>query len=297
MSGKPGAGLLFRGEPKVLDARARAAAPGAFVELADGWVHYELAGPADGQPVVLVTGFSSPYFIWDLVFEPLAAAGLRVLRFDLYGRGYSDRPDVSYDEDLFEGQLLGLISALELAPPVDLVGISMGGAICTVFCDRHPDKVRRLCLLDPAGFAVKGRPRGQLLRVPLLGEVLMAFLAERLLTANLMDDFRHPERFPDYEPRYRTQLQYRGFKRALLSTLRSRLVTGVEDAYWRVGRQERPVLLIWGREDRTIPFEMHTRVLQAMPRARFEPIDEAGHAVHMDRPDVVIPLLTSFLAA
>ena len=80
-------------------------------------VHYELEGPADGQPVVLVHGFSVPYYIWDPTFPALAAAGLRVLRYDLFGRGYSDRPDLPYTMELFVRQLKDLLEALQVNKP------------------------------------------------------------------------------------------------------------------------------------------------------------------------------------
>src|SRR5205085_8584139 len=84
-------------EQKPLTAQARQAAGGSYVTIADGVVHYQLAGPDTGRVVVLVHGFSVPYYIWDPAFDALTAAGFRVLRLDLFGRGYSDRPDVAYN--------------------------------------------------------------------------------------------------------------------------------------------------------------------------------------------------------
>src|SRR5438034_10521878 len=50
-------------EKRNLDPAARAATPGAFALLSDGYTHYELGGPAsgDGRAVVLAAGFSVPY--------------------------------------------------------------------------------------------------------------------------------------------------------------------------------------------------------------------------------------------
>ena len=65
-------------ESSALDDGARGLAPGLFVELPDGWTHYDVAGPESGQVLILVHGFSVPYYIWDSTFETLAAAGFRV---------------------------------------------------------------------------------------------------------------------------------------------------------------------------------------------------------------------------
>src|ERR1700722_14337737 len=92
-----------------LTDEARQGVDGNFIRLGDGIVHYQIAGPPSARTIVLVHGFSVPYFIWDPTFDALVASGLRVLRYDLYGRGWSDRPEVSYDADLFDRQLAELL--------------------------------------------------------------------------------------------------------------------------------------------------------------------------------------------
>ena len=71
----------YLGENKVLDEMTRKeAGSGAFISLSAGVTHYELDGPENGDLVVLVHGFSVPYFIFDPTFEFLTKAGFRVLR-------------------------------------------------------------------------------------------------------------------------------------------------------------------------------------------------------------------------
>ena len=83
--------LAFDPERLDLNDSARRSAPGQFARLADGYTHYEIGGPPDGRVVVLAAGATVPYYIWDPTFAALTAAGFRVLRYDYYGRGYSDR--------------------------------------------------------------------------------------------------------------------------------------------------------------------------------------------------------------
>ncbi len=282
-------------ESHILDAQARVNAPGQFVALSDGITHYELAGPLTGQPVVLVHGFSVPYFIWDVTFDALVKAGFRTLRYDLYGRGYSDRPDLVYDADLFERQLVALFSALDIKQPADLIGLSMGGPIVALFAARHPERVRKLGLIDPAGFSVRIPIAARLMQVPILGEWLMDRFGSRTLVAGLTQDFYEPDQFPGFQEKYSVQMEYVGFKRALLSTMRHGPLRNMEEAYRRAGQQEHPTLLIWGREDRTIPIELSARVKAAMPHAEFHPIDQAGHIPHYERPDLVNPIIVEFL--
>ncbi len=285
----------YLGETKTLNDETRANLPGEFVQLFDGVTHYELGGPADGQPLVLVHGFSVPYFVWDPTFQALTEAGFRVLRYDLFGRGFSDRPGVDYDFDLFDRQLFELVETLEVGKPFALIGLSMGGPIIADFADRHPELVDKLVLIDPGGIPIEAPPTLKLLLLPGLGELFIGLFGSGSLLKSMAEDFFDPKDIEHIQDRYRIQMQYRGFKRALLSTLRNNILGDSLPLYRRIGDQEISVLLIWGREDRTIPFAHSQAVLDAIPRARFHPIDNAGHIPHYERPEVVIPLLIDFL--
>jgi len=283
----------FHGETQNLDA-ARANAPGQFVTLPDGVTHYELAGPPEGQPVVLVHGFSVPSFIWDPTFTGLAEKGFRVVRYDLFGRGYSDRPDVVYDQALFARQLYALLDAVGFTAPINLAGLSMGGAIAVGFAAEHPERVRTLALLSPAGFPVPATRVFGIMRLPWVGEWLLDRFAEKFIVAGLARDSFVQEHMTEFADRYRVQMQYPGFKRALLSTLRHGPISTMAEAYQTVGKLACPVLLIWGRDDKTVPFAINEKVRAAIPRAEFHPIDNAGHIAHYEKPEVVNPLLASF---
>src|SRR5690349_1974901 len=108
-----------------LDAAARQGVPGKFVTLGDGVTHYDFAGPDTGQRVMLVHGFSVPSYIWDSTVTALTGAGFRVARYDTYGRGYSDRPDVAYTADLYDRPLVELLDSLGRRERVGLMGLSM----------------------------------------------------------------------------------------------------------------------------------------------------------------------------
>src|SRR5262249_59523851 len=113
----------------------RKSAPGQFIKTSAGFVHYQFAGPEDGRVIVLVHGFSVPYYLWAGTFEMLGNAGFRVLRYDLFGRGLSDRPSVTYNGELFDRQLVELLDALHIKGKVDLAGASLcGPSIATVAC-------------------------------------------------------------------------------------------------------------------------------------------------------------------
>jgi pimeloyl-ACP methyl ester carboxylesterase len=287
--------ILTDQEKITLSDTVRLTLPGQFVQLPLGVVHYQLAGPDSVPTVVLVHGFSVPYYIWDPTFEALTQAGFRVLRYDLYGRGFSDRPETNYDLDLFVTQLEDLLPALNIQGPVDLVGLSMGGPIVASFANHHPNQVRSLILIDPEVAPVSTRQIFPL-NIPLIGEYLMTvYVAPVELPKTQSDDFYRPEKFPDWEAMYRVQLQYKGFRRAILSTIR--LQPGMDSLaeYDFVGRYNLPALLIWGREDKTVSFADMQQLVRLIPGIEYHIIEEAGHIPQFERPEVVNPLLIEFL--
>src|SRR5512138_1322947 len=216
----------FRGENRELDDAARAAAGASFVQLPAGCTHYELAGPENIRPVVLIHGFSVPCFIWDTTFDTLLRNGQRVLRYDLFGRGYSDRPNVRYRIGLFVQQLADLLDALHIEQ-VDLVGLSMGGAIAAAFTVQQPTHVRRVALIDPIG--TERMPLNMLYRaalVPGVSELLLGILGTDRMVESLASDFFDPAEVARFKDRYRGQMRFRGFRRAIISTLRSGAVNG-----------------------------------------------------------------------
>jgi len=282
-------------EKITLSDTVRAALPGQFVKLPLGVVHYELSGPDKAPTVVLVHGFSVPYYIWDPTFEALTQSGFRVLRYDLYGRGFSDRPEKTYNLELFVTQLEDLLPALNIQGPVDLVGLSMGGPIVARFANNHPDQVRSLTLIDPEVAPVSTQ-RIFPLNIPLVGEYFMTvYIAPVELPKTQLDDFYRPERFPDWEAMYRIQLQYKGFRRAILSTIRA--LPGMDSLveYGAVGRQNLPALLIWGREDKSVSSTDMQQLVKLIPGIDYNIIEEAGHIPQYERPEVVNPLLVEFL--
>lgn len=288
----------YRDETRDLNELTRKEASGSFIQLSDGCTHYELSNPTSEKTVVLVHGFSVPYFIFDPTFEFLTKSGFRVLRYDLFGRGFSDRPDIRYGIDLFLRQLCDLLDALNLTGPVSLVGLSTGGLISAAFLARFPQRGSKLVLIDPIG--AKPLPFALALKVaamPFVGEAILSRIRSDGRPENLVSHFFDRERIGEFRSRYIAQMQYRGFRRAILSTIRNRMLDSFMDVYERIGKMDKPVLLFWGRQDYTVPFK-HSAVLRAaMPGMEFYVIENCGHIPHYEKPAEVNPILLRFLGS
>jgi pimeloyl-ACP methyl ester carboxylesterase len=275
-------------------AAVRAGTPGAFVALGDGVTYYEAAGPADGRVAVLVHGFSVPSYIWDPTFAALRDAGYRVIRYDLYGRGLSDRPDAAYDGAFYDRQLDQLLAALKVDGKIDLFGLSFGGYVSAHYAAGHARRVRTLTLVDPSNSAPT---LGWQMRTPLLGPYLFQTGAVPGMADNQSSDFLHPEQFPGWAERYRPQMQYHGFGRALYRSRLSLSHENFDAIYAAIARAGTPVHLIWGRQDPTIPVAQSAHIRQAIRTVEYTEIDQSGHLPQMEQTALFNQRMLAYLAA
>ena len=282
-------------ERRTLSDTARAEAPGKFVRLADGITHYEIAGPDTGSVVLFASAFSVPGFISDPLYQALADSGFRVIRFDYYGRGWSDRPNIAYDQWLFVRQMAGLLDSLGVTAPVTLASVSYGAAMVTSFADRYPDRVRALIYLDPV--FNNQRPLAPEERSRLAWDYYMVLRdGSAEMAEGQLYDFLYPERNPDWVARYRIQQQFKGTREALRRTRAAIAVAPDQmEQLRRVGSSPRPVLVIWGRQDPVAPFSDSPGVMSALPHGTLFPVDSAGHMSHADQPGAVTTAVVAFL--
>ena len=280
---------------KRLERADRSLLPGSFVRLSRGWVHYQLIGPATGPAVVLVPGLSVPYDTWDRNASVIAAAGFRVLRYEHYGRGYSDRPRCAYDLGTFVEQLDELIRALGLGLPLVLIGLSMGGSVAVAAAARLSGLAAALVLVDPLYAWPAPRGASRLLMVPPLGEAIMTLAGPKTLTLGQRGDYFSEASYEEFRPLYLPHLAYRGMGRAVLGTIRSIPSWPLAETYESYGRLGIPTLLFWGRMDETLPIAQSEALLTAVPSARLHVVEGAGHVPHWEKADEVNAATIAFL--
>lgn len=270
--------------------RARASARARSVVLSDGVTVYDVHGET-GPWLVLLHGVWTPMVTWDRLVPLLAGAGFRVLRYDAYGAGLSDRPRVAYDGALYVRQLRELLDALSI-PSATLVGWSLGAATSVRFAREHPGRVERLALIAPALLVPRPPPAlGFVFRARWFSELLER--TSGLITlAAAQRQLAEPLRHPRYLGRMLEQRRFAGLGAALASAL--------EHFPWDYGRDlpnhaiDIPTLLVWGRQDPTVPFSMSARVAKLFAYVESCVIERGRHAPHYDHAEQVGSAIRSF---
>lgn len=272
-----------------MSARAREEAPGQFAELSKGTIHYRWHGPATGPVAVCVHGLSTPSFVFDGLAERLVERGYRVLVYDHYGRGYSDRPKGVQDDTFFLGLLTELLDHEKVEGDLAVIGYSMGGAIATSFAAAYPDRVKRLILIASAGTAViQNRQLKFIMRTPVLGDALMLALYPRVLRAGIAAEQDLPTSVPGITDLQLAEQRYRGYFPAMLASLRGILSTPLEAEHRAIAAASLPTLAIWGDADDVIPDQAAERLRALNPDAEQSTIAGAGHGVTYTHTDQII---------
>lgn len=276
--------LLKKAQTLDLTDEERAKAEGSFIDLPSGNTHYELKG--EGKTVVLVHGYSTPYYIYDKLFDRFLADGYKVLRYDLFGRGLSERVKAVYNPELFSRQLEELTDALIPGESFILVGTSMGGSITTKYCADHPEKVEKLILLAPAGMdSFKAPFYMKMCKIPGFGKWIFSLIGEKSLFNGCAREIIYSkDEIDDYQRRFAFSLQYKGFVDATFSSLINTILNTDETVknYFSVAKNEIPMLVIWGTADRTMPYYQIERMKEVCPKGEFITYEGSGHIFLFD---------------
>jgi pimeloyl-ACP methyl ester carboxylesterase len=134
------------------------------VEVGGVRLAYQVSGPSEAPPLVLLHALGKDAADWDAM-APVLARSWRVYAVDLRGHGRSDWPG-EYSLQLMRDDLRGFLDALAL-DRVGLMGHSMGGIVAYLFAEEYPQRVDRLVLEDvpaprPREQSIPTRPDGKL---------------------------------------------------------------------------------------------------------------------------------------
>ncbi|WP_407494397.1 alpha/beta fold hydrolase [Pseudooceanicola sp. MF1-13] len=285
--------LQERRRPTITDD-ARVNAPGHFAELSQGVTHYRWFGFETGPVAVCVHGLTTPGFVWDDIAQGLVAKGYRVLTYDLYGRGYSDRPDGPQADAFFIRQLEDLLADQMVADDVTLFGYSMGGAIASSFAAKHPNRLRQLVLVAPAGFG--GFPTGffrQIRNNPPFGDWLAHARfprKHREASANLKKAYPSLSEAADQQAE---QVDWAGFIPAVVSSLRGILRDMQEREHRKLAKEDMHVIAIWAANDASIPLSGMGNLTKWNRSAVQLQIEGATHWLPLTHPQEVVEAFAS----
>ena len=290
-----GAGVAWLYTPDksraALDA-AYAVSPADYIEVAGLRLHLKDTGPRDAPAIVLLHGFGSSLLTWDAWANALSA-DYRVVRFDLPGFGLTGPdPANDYSDQRAIAVIVAVMDRLGI-PRATLVGNSLGGKIAWTFALSHPERLDKLVLVSPDGFASQGFDYGKKPDVPLMLRLLPYTLPKPMLRASIAPAYANPDRLTDATvTRYRDMMLAPGVRSAIVARMGQVMLA---DPATLLPRIQTPTLLLWGEKDGMIPFPNSADYMRALPHATLVPLPELGHVPFEEDPERSLAPLRAFL--
>ncbi|MEO6778667.1 MAG: alpha/beta hydrolase [Gemmatimonadaceae bacterium] len=248
----------------------------------------ECGDPDAARVVFCVHGWACSVYSYRRLMPLLARAGMRAVALDLPGHGLSDKPSCPalYTLDAQSEAVLAAMDAAGVSRAV-LVGHSMGGPICARTAVLAPERVAALALLAPAGFGTEWDLRflrGLTPRVvaPVLPYLLRRWMIAAVLAFAYGRLYRPSSRDVD---EYWAPSQFPGFVGAMWDLLhRFEWDAGVDAGF---GTITMPTIILDGRLDNLVLRRWVERYAAVLPNAMFETIENCGHVVPEEAPELV----------
>jgi 2-succinyl-6-hydroxy-2,4-cyclohexadiene-1-carboxylate synthase len=249
-----------------------------------------------GPALLLLHGFTGSAATW-ASFLPQFTSRRRAIVVDLIGHGGSDAPPepARYRMERCVADLAALLDELAVER-ADVLGYSMGGRVALHLAAAYPERVRSLILessspgiADPAERETRAE-----------ADDALADAIERDGLAAFADRW---ERLPLFASqaalpaatRERLHAQrLRNDPRGLANSLRG-MGAGQQESLWqRLATLDTPTLLLTGALD-TKYHAIATQMAESLPHAQVKIVPGAGHAVHLEQPEVFLDAVLQFL--
>jgi len=268
--------------------------PSRFLPVDGVRLHIRDTGPPDAPALILLHGFGASLHTWE-PWAQILSTKYRVVRFDLPGFGLTGAdPTGDYSDARALAILAGLMDELHLRRAT-LIGNSLGGKLAWQFAAAYPQRVDRLVLISPDGYASPGFEYGKRAQVPAVVRILPYVLKSFLVRMNLVAAYAEPTRLTDaVVTRYRDMMLAPGVRPAMIARMEQVELQPPEPMLHRITA---PTLLLWGERDAMIPFSNAQDYLKAIPNARLVPLPGLGHVPFEEAPAQSLVPVEAFLAA
>ena len=140
------------------------------VKLTEGITSYKDVGDKNNKVIVIVHGATFGSLAYEEYVNVFLENNYRVITYDQYGRGYSDRVHTNVSIELMEKQLKELIKHCEIEDII-LYGVSFGAAVVAKYAANNPENISFIGYQVPV-INSANVPLLSIIKIPLYGDLL-----------------------------------------------------------------------------------------------------------------------------
>ncbi|HEY9795481.1 MAG TPA: alpha/beta hydrolase [Leptolyngbyaceae cyanobacterium] len=235
-----------------------------------------------GTPILLLHGFDSSVLEFRRLL-PLLAAQNETWAVDLLGFGFTQRlAGIAFSPAAIKTHLYYFWKTL-INEPVILVGASMGGAAAIDFTLAYPDAVKKLVLLDSAGYSA-GPTIGRFLFPP-LDYLAVEFLRRPGVRERISKTAYYDKNLATLDAQLCAALHLKlsGWHQALKAFTKS---GGYGSFTEKLSQISLPTLILWGECDRILGTGDAYKFKEAIAHSQLIWIKNCGHVPHLEQPQI-----------
>jgi pimeloyl-ACP methyl ester carboxylesterase len=265
-------------------------------------VNLHSAALGKGRTLLFLHGFGANSYTWSKVSEALSQ-NYRVILLDLKGHGASPKPNDGAYSLHDQAELVTAFIMDNRLEDVTLIGHSLGGGVALLvalkLASRVPNPISSLILIDSVAYSQPLPSFIKLLRVPVLAQLSVCLVPNRLQTLQVLKlAYYDNNKITDETiEAYSAPLSLPGGHRALIETAKQIIPQDIEEISRRYGTIRIPTLVVWGKHDRIVPFEVAERLHRSIPNSDLVVIDGAGHVPQEETPAATLLAMQKFLQA
>jgi pimeloyl-ACP methyl ester carboxylesterase len=251
---------------------------------------YNIRYLEDGQSdsnLILLHGLGGYAERWSNLM-PYLSKKYHIFAPDLIGCGQSDKPSVDYTPELFTKFVFDFINTLGIKNTY-MIGTSLGGQIAAECAAVQDPAIKKIVLVSPAGIMRRSTPT-------LDAYTMAALYPNRDSVKNAYQMMVGPGKQVSEISieRFVNNMSRPNAKMVFLSTLLG--LKNAPDIYDKLQKISVPTLVVWGREDKLIPFEYSQQFVSSIKNCEFMPIEGFGHSPYVEDPERLADIVTKFFS-
>ncbi len=251
-----------------------------------------------GRPLLLLHGLGASTFTWRNLI-PALARRYRVIALDMKGFGRSDKPFTQAYTPYDHANLVLAFIRKRRLQDLTIIGHSYGGAIGLLvtlrFNETSPGRVRDLVLMNAPTYRQPETAFVRFMNAPVLPYAALTIVPPVLSTWLSLDQVQAENLTRADVRAYAAPFYDAAARHALITTARRIEPKHMDRLTARYPSIRQRTLILWCRDDHTVPVATGLRLHKTLPNSRMEILEGCGHVPQDERPEAVRQLISSFL--